>query len=60
MAGNFSATKSVPAFALSFAGVAVVGGTLGSYLGSRTLDVTIIKRLLAIVLLIAGFKLVLT
>lgn len=60
LAGNFSATKAFPTFALSFAGVAIVGGTFGSYLGSRTLDVTIIKRLLAIVLLIAGLKLILT
>ena len=60
LAGNFSATKSVPAFALSFAGVAIVGGTLGSYFGSRKFDVIIVKRLLALVLLIAGLKLVLT
>ena len=33
---------------------------LGSWLGSRTLNVTLIKRLLAIVLTIAGLKLVLT
>lgn len=60
LAGNVSATKSVPAFALSFAGVVVVGGTFGAYLGSRKLDVMIVKRLLAIVLLIAGLKLVFT
>jgi uncharacterized membrane protein YfcA len=60
LGGNISATKSFPAFALTFAGVAVVGGTLGSYLGSRRLDVTVVKRLLAVVLVIAGVKLVLT
>lgn len=60
LGGNISATKSFPAFALAFAGVAVAGGTLGSYLGSRRLDVTIVKRLLAVVLAIAGVKLVLT
>jgi len=60
LAGNVSATKSFPAFALTFAGVAVVGGTLGSYLGSRRLDVVVVKRLLAVVLVIAGIKLVLT
>jgi uncharacterized membrane protein YfcA len=60
LGGNFSATKSFPVFALAFAGVAVAGGTLGSYLGSRRLDVTIVKRLLAVVLVIAGVKLVLT
>jgi uncharacterized membrane protein YfcA len=60
LAGNFSATKEFPTFALTFAGVAVVGGTAGSYLGSRKLDVVVVKRLLAVVLVIAGFKLVLT
>lgn len=60
LAGNFTATKAFPVFALSFAGVAVVGGGIGSYLGSRRLDVTIVKRLLAVVLTIAGLKLVLT
>ena len=60
LAGNLSATKALPVFALSFAGVAVVGGTLGSYLGSRKLDVMIVKRLLAVVLTIAGLKLVFT
>jgi uncharacterized membrane protein YfcA len=60
LAGNLSATKAFPGFALSFAGVAIVGGALGSTLGSRKLDVTVIKRLLAIVLAIAGLKLILT
>jgi uncharacterized membrane protein YfcA len=60
LAGNISATKSFPTFALTFAGVAVVGGSLGSYLGARRLDVTVVKRLLAVVLVIAGIKLVLT
>lgn len=59
LAGNFSATKAIPAFAMSFAVVAVTGGFLGSYLGSRRLDVTLVKRLLAIILTIAGLKLVL-
>jgi len=40
--------------------MAVIGGGCGSYLGSRRLDATIIKRLLAIVLAIAGLKLVFT
>lgn len=60
LAGNVTATKSFPALALSFVGVAVVGGTLGAYLGSRRLNVIMIKRLLALVLTIAGLKLVLT
>jgi len=60
LGGNLSATRSFPSFALAFAGVAVVGGTLGSYLGSRRFDVVLIKRLLAVVLTIAGLKLVLS
>lgn len=60
LGGNLGATRSFPSFALAFAGVAVVGGTLGSYLGSRRFDVVLIKRLLAVVLTIAGVKLVLS
>ena len=40
--------------------MAVIGGGCGSYLGSRRLDATLIKRLLAVVLAIAGLKLVFT
>ncbi len=58
--GNFSSTKLLPAFAVPLAIVAVVGGTAGSYFGSRHFQHTAIKRLLAVVLLIAGTKLILT
>ena len=60
LAGNVTATKAFPTFALSFVAVAGVGGLTGSYLGSSRFDVTVIKRLLAVVLLMAGLKLVLT
>jgi uncharacterized protein len=39
---------------------AIIGGTSGSYLGSRRLPQAAIKRLLAVVLLIAGTKLIFT
>jgi len=39
---------------------AVVGGALGSYLGSRRLPVRAISLLLATVLVIAGLKLIFT
>jgi uncharacterized membrane protein YfcA len=39
---------------------ALLGGTAGSYLGSKRLPQTAIKRLLAVVLLIAGTKLLFT
>lgn len=58
--GNISATKTFPAFAVSLLVAAGVGGAIGSHLGSRRLAPMAIKRLLAIVLIIAGLKLVLT
>jgi uncharacterized protein len=60
LAGNISATKSFPAFTWALVMAAVIGGTIGSYFGSRRLPHTAIKRLLAVVLTIAGFKLILT
>lgn len=58
--GNFSSTRHFPAFAVPIAVAAVLGGTAGSYLGSHRLQHTAIKRLLAVVLLIAGVKLIFT
>jgi len=58
--GNLSSTKNFPSFGLALAGAAVVGGTAGSYFGSRRFDHVTIKRLLAVVLLIAGTKLIFT
>ena len=60
LAGNLSATRTIPAIAIPLAGAALVGGVAGSYLGARRLDHTVIKRLLAVVLVIAGVKLVFT
>lgn len=60
LAGNFSATQHLPPLSLALAGAALVGGALGSQLGSRSLSPLWIKRLLAVVLAIAGAKLVLT
>ncbi len=58
--GNVSSTRQFPHFALALVAAAGVGGTLGSYLGSRRFDPAVIKRLLAVVLLIAGAKLIFT
>lgn len=58
--GNITATHSIPSFALPLAGAVVVGGAMGSYLGSNKLEPQTIKRLLALVLIIAGWKLILT
>jgi uncharacterized membrane protein YfcA len=58
--GNLSSTKRFPSFAFILVIAAVAGGAAGSYLGSRRFDHTTIKRLLAVVLVIAGAKLVFT
>jgi uncharacterized membrane protein YfcA len=55
--GNWQATGHLPGFTPIVAAMAAVGGLAGSYLGSRRLPATAIKRLLAAVLLIAGIKL---
>ncbi len=57
LAGFLSSGKSVPALAWPLAIVAILGGTFGSYLGSRRFPVRTIQLLLAAVLLIAGVKL---
>jgi uncharacterized membrane protein YfcA len=59
--GNISGTRQLPFFALPVIAMitaAVSGGAVGSYLGSRQFSPIFIKKLLAIVLTIAGFKLI--
>jgi uncharacterized membrane protein YfcA len=58
LAGNFSSTKNLPSFAFVLVGAAVVGGAAGSYFGSWRFNHVVIKRLLAVVLTIAGLKLI--
>lgn len=58
-AGNIGSTRQFPAFALVLVAAAAIGGTAGSYLGSGRFDPAVIKRLLAVVLVIAGTKLIL-
>jgi len=58
LAGNITATLSLPLFALPIVIAAVAGGSIGSWMGSRRIGHIAIKRLLATVLLIAGMKLV--
>lgn len=60
LAGNVSATRTIPAVAIPLAGAALLGGAAGSYLGARRFDHTVIKRMLAVVLVIAGAKLIFT
>ena len=56
--GNLSSTAKLPAFAFILIGAAVIGGAAGSYFGSWRFNHVVIKRLLAVVLLIAGLKLI--
>jgi uncharacterized membrane protein YfcA len=58
LAGFVSSGKPVPSLVWLLAGTAIAGGTLGSYLGSRRFPVRTIQLLLAVVLVIAGAKLV--
>jgi hypothetical protein len=58
--GNISATQTFPKFGLSLLVAAAIGGLVGSHFGSRRFVPALIKRLLAIVLVIAGFKLIVT
>lgn len=58
--GNISSTRQFPTFALILVAAAGVGGSLGSYFGSRRFDPAVIKKLLAVVLVIAGTKLIFT
>lgn len=58
--GNFASTRQLPPLALTLVVAVLIGGTAGSYFGSRRFPHTVIKRLLAVVLLIAGAKLIFT
>lgn len=60
LAGNISSTRQLPLFALPMVAAAVSGGAVGSYLGSRQFSPYFIKKLLAVVLTIAGIKLIFT
>ena len=58
--GNVAATSNIPGVVLPMAMAAVLGGSAGSYFGSTRFPPAWIKRLLALVLVIAGLKLLLT
>ena len=60
LVGYFSANRSLPSLGLILAGGAVLGGAAGSHFGSRRFPTRTISLVLAIVLIIAGTKLILT
>jgi hypothetical protein len=59
LAGNLASLGSLPAAIWWWTGVVIVGGLIGSELGSRRVAVPTFRRLLAVVLLVAGTKLLL-
>ena len=58
--GNLTSTRQMPQVAFTLAVAVLIGGSAGSYFGSQRFPHTVIKRLLAVVLLIAGAKLIFT
>jgi hypothetical protein len=60
LVGYFTKVRSIPSLGLILAAAAIVGGVIGSHLGSRRFAVRVISLFLATVLLIAGIKLVFT
>jgi uncharacterized membrane protein YfcA len=59
LAGNFGAVGNVPAAIPLWLAAVATGGAIGSELGSRRLPAPWVRRALALVLLIAGLKLIL-
>jgi uncharacterized protein len=59
LAGNWSATRDLPALALPLAGAVALGGFTGATLGSRRLPPAATTRVLAALLLAGGVKLLL-
>src|SRR5438046_5446233 len=60
LAGYFKAVHSIPSLGIVLGAAAIIGGIFGSHLGSRHFPVRTISLLLAVVLTIAGIKLIFT
>jgi uncharacterized membrane protein YfcA len=60
LVGYFTKVRSIPSLGFILAAAAIIGGTVGSHLGSRRFAVRVISLFLATVLLIAGTKLIFT
>jgi uncharacterized protein len=58
LAGNPASLQHLPSQLPIWAGAAIVGGLIGSELGSRRIGTPLFRRLLGVVLLIAGAKLI--
>lgn len=60
LAGNLASVRALPAALPLWALAAGIGGVIGAELGSRKLGNVALQRVLAVVLVIAGLKLILT
>src|SRR5216110_2136016 len=60
LVGYFTKVRTIPSLGFILAAAAIIGGIIGSHLGSRHFPSRTISLLLAIVLTIAGAKLLLT
>jgi len=60
LAGHLNATSHLPGFVPLIAGIALLGGALGSFYGSSRLRTPIIIKALSLVLVIAGMKMMLS
>jgi uncharacterized membrane protein YfcA len=58
--GFVSADHAIPTYALTFVFAAISGGFVGSYIGSRQIPVLGAQRLLSVILVIAGYKVLFT
>ena len=58
--GNLAQVEKLPANVWFWIGAAVVGGVIGSTLGSKKFDSLMLRRVLGLVLAFAGFKLIFT
>jgi uncharacterized membrane protein YfcA len=59
LAGQMFSMPALPRLVPVWAGVAAVGGWIGAHWGSRKLPSAVLRRLLAVVLVVAGGKLIL-
>lgn len=57
--GHLSSLQAIPPFAPLLSVAALIGGSIGAFFGSRRLPTATVIKSLAVVLLIAGFKLLL-
>jgi uncharacterized membrane protein YfcA len=58
--GYFTKVRTIPSLGFILAAAAIIGGLIGSHLGSRRFAVRVISVCLAAVLIIAGVKLIFT